>query len=85
MGTVDERIFHENIDLVAQQLLVIVPDNGIEIHRHTGIEGIVDQRIADGLHINTIGTNMMIGVDLTVYGVSLDIKSDNLQGVSMHK
>ena len=85
MGPIDERVFHKHIDLIAQQLLVVIPDNGIEVHRHTGVKGVIDQRVADSLYIGTIGTDMMIGVDLTINRVCFDIKSNHFQRIGMHK
>ena len=38
MGMVDHGVFHIHVDTVAKQLLGIVPDDGVMIHRHTGVE-----------------------------------------------
>ena len=85
MGMVDEGVLHEHVNPVAEELLVVVPDNGIVIHRHTGVEGVVDEGVTDRLYIGAIGPDMVVGVDLAVDGVGLDVKGDNFQRIGMHK
>ncbi len=49
MRPVDGGIFHVGTYLLAQQLLITIPDNGVTVHRHAGILLVIDQRVAHGL------------------------------------
>ena len=84
MGMVEHRVAHEHLDFFTHQLLVKVPDNGVVIHIHTRILGVVDQRVADCLHINTVRANLIIRVYLTIDRVGIDVERVNLERVSMN-
>ena len=84
VGMVYNRILHKHLDELAHQLLTVVPHNGILIHRHAGVEGVVYQRVTHSLNINSVRAYLIIRVYLTVNRVSIDIKSEDLERISMH-
>ena len=85
MGMIDDRILHEHLHAVAHQLLVIIPEDRVVVHGHTGVLGIIDQRVADSLNISPIGTHLPIGMNLPVNGIGFDIEGNNLEGIGMHE
>ena len=85
IGTIHHRVLHIGLDTLAKHLLVVIPHNRIAIHHHTGIFGVIYQRVADGLHIRTIGTYLMVGVHLTIDRVGIDMEGKDLQGIGMHE
>ena len=85
MGTIDDGVLHKHLDTITHELLIDIPHDRIVVHRHTGILGVIDQRVADGLHIGTISPDVMVGINLAIHRVCLDIKGLYLQGISMHK
>ena len=81
MGFVDSGIFHPYSDDLAKKLLVIGPHDGILIHGHTGIKGVIDQGVGHCLHVAPIGTHLIIGMNLAIYGVGIDIKGEEFECV----
>ena len=84
MGMVNSRVLHKYPYLLACQLLTIIPHYRITVHIHAGIERRIDQRVAHGLHITTIGSHLIIGMYLAIDRIGTDIKCKNLKGVGMH-
>ena len=84
VGVVDGRVLHVDAYLVAQQLLVHVPRNGVAVHRHARVLRVVHQRVADGLQVAAVGTHLVVGVNLAVDGVCADVEGEYLERVGMH-
>ena len=83
VGMVDDRILQINMDDVAHQLLSVVPHDRIVVECHDGVLRVVDERVADGLHIATESPHVVVGVDLAIDGVGLDVEGDELERVGM--
>ena len=84
MGKTNGRVVHEDQNLLAQQLTVSIPDDRILIHGHAGILRIENQGIADGLHIQAIGTDLRISMHLTVYRIGIDMEGIDTHGIRMN-
>ena len=85
VGTIDDGVAQEDLDEVAHELLALIPKDGIMIECHARVEGVIDERVAHGLHVAAEGPYMVEGVDLTIDGVGLDVEGDNLERVGMHE
>ena len=85
MRMVKDGILHVGTNLFTQQLRVAVPHNGVTVHRHDRILLVIDQRVADGLHINTVGPHLMIGMHHPIDGIRIDVIGKDLEGISVHK
>ena len=85
MGMIDDRVTHIDMDDISHQLLPVVPHDRIAVEGHTGVEGVVYQRVADSLNIPSEGPHMMKGMDLTVHRIGINVEGDNLERVGMHK
>ena len=81
---IDGGVVHVNFNLFAKELLPFVPDNGVVVHRHTGIERTIDHGVAHRLHVNTVRANLIISMNLAIDGVCLVVEGKNLEGVGMH-
>ena len=85
MGMIDHRVLHEHVYPVARQLLGVVPHDGIAVHRHAGVLGVIDQGVADRLHVDAVGTDMVVGMHLSIDGVGVDVEGEDLERVGMHE
>ena len=81
---VDGGVVHVDAYLLAKELLSLVPHDGVAVHGHDGVLGVVDQRVAHGLHIDAVSTYLIVGVHLAVDGVGIDVEGEYLQRVGMH-
>ena len=80
---VDDRILQIDMDDVAHQLLAVIPHDRIVVEGHDGVLRVVDERVADGLHIGAESPHVVVGVDLAIDGVGLDVEGDELERVGM--
>ena len=85
MSMVDNRVTQIDMDHIAHQLLAVIPHDGIMIERHAGIKRVVDQGVADRLHVRSEGPHTMEGMYLTVHRVGIDVEGHNLERVGMHE
>ena len=82
---VDGAIVHIDLDFLAQQLLVAAPQDGVTIHRHARILGVIHQRIADRLDIGAPGPHLVIGPHLAPHGVGIEVIRHQPQRVAVHE
>ena len=85
VGMVDDGVLHEHLDGVADELLTVVPDDGVVVHGHAGVEGVVDEGVADGLDVDAVCAHLVVGVDLAVDGVGVDVEGEDLERVGVHE
>ena len=85
MGMVDDRVAHIDIHQVAHQLLAVVPHDRIMVERHAGVLRVVDQRVAHRLDVCTEGADVVVGVDLAVHGVGVDVEGDDAERIGVHE
>ena len=62
VNAIERGIVGPGLDDLAQQLLSLLPDDGVLVHRQAGIAPVVNQGIAHALHVDTVGTHVVIGM-----------------------
>ena len=85
MGGIDRGIIHPRLDFLAQQLLPVLPYDGVAIHGQRGVEGEIDHGVTHGLQVATVGADMVIATHLAPDAVGVDIVGEQLKGVSVDK
>ena len=85
VGTVEDRVLHVGANLLTQHLLVDVPDDGVMIHDHNRVLLVIDQGIADSLHIDTIRANLIICMHDAIDRIGIEVIGENLERVGMHE
>ena len=60
VGAVDSGVTHVHLDEFAEQLLVLVPHNGVFVHGHAGVLRVVHQGVADSLHVGSVRAYLII-------------------------
>ena len=85
MGTVDGGVLHIHVDNLAKQLLVLVPHYRVLIHRHARVKRVIHERVAHCLHVNPVCPHLVIGMNLAIHRVGVDIECEYLKRVGMHE
>ncbi len=80
----DGAVVHEYFDDFAEHLSLLVPDDGVLIHRHAGVARVAHEGVAHGLHIGSEGADVVVAMDEAVGGVGVDVESEEFDGVAVH-
>ena len=72
-------------DQDGQDLKGVVPDDGVMIHDHNRVLLVIDQGIADSLHIDTIRANLIICMHDAIDRIGVEVIGENLERIGMHE
>ena len=83
-GIANGGVIHIDLYLLAQQLAALSPHYGVFIHCHARVTGEEHKRVAHGLQVTAICSDVVIAIHLALNRVGIDVGGIYANGVTVH-